>query len=119
MTEQRKRIHVHDILRSHEARLVNMENGNDGEKQEQLLNSVNNKMDELVGATKGAVDNVQNRVTELEGRLSEVSKKLEDTLKNTGTFCEQMLRMEAQNAVLTNRLDDLNNNTVERSEEEN
>jgi len=117
MADNKKRFHVHDILRSHETRLQNIEKGDDGEKQEQLLNSVNNKMGELVNGTQGAVDNVQKKVAELENKLVEMSKKMEDTLRNTGTFCEQMLRMEAQNAVLTNRLDDLANKVVEQSEE--
>ena len=117
MVDNRKRFHVHDILRSHETRLQNIEKGGDGEKQEELLNKVNNKMGELVNDTQGAVDNVQKKVAELENKLVEMTKKLEDTLKNTGTFCEQMLRMDAQNAVLTNRLDDLANKVVEQPSE--
>ena len=119
MANTGKRLHVHDILRSHEARLQTIEKEGGSEKQEELLEQVNNKMGELVNGTQGAVDNVQKKVAELENKLSEMSKKLEDTLKNTGTFCEQMLRMDAQNAVLTNRLDDLANRAAEQQDEEN
>mgnify|MGYP001281802248 CR=1 FL=1 len=51
------------------------------QKQEELLNKVNNKMDELVNGTQGAVDNVQKKVAELEKGeiLVDVASDLADT----------------------------------------
>jgi len=81
------------------------ESGNRLSKCENTNNSSEVKLNSL----EVKINNLEGKFNEFKVTFdkSNVYNKLEDILKNTATFCEQMIRMDAGNAILLKRLDTL------------
>tara|TARA_Y100001960_G_C14685039_1_gene833284 strand:+ start:597 stop:1109 length:513 start_codon:yes stop_codon:yes gene_type:complete len=71
--------------------------------------NTNNLSEVKLNTLKDNINNLEKKFNEFKVTFdkSNVYNKLEDILKNTSTFCEQMLRMDAGNAILLKRLDTL------------
>lgn len=134
MSNQRK-FHIHQVLNVHEQRLRNLEsnnNDNNEEKYHQEFFSLKEEFHELkqslesnkIKTTNSELEKNKNlqkfqetiktNVSSLEKKFSNLDKKITELLVNTSNFCEQLLRLDAQNSVMNKRLETLE----ERQEDE-
>lgn len=134
MSNQR-RFHIHQVLNIHEQRLIKLESekdDNNEEKYHQEFSSLKEEFHELkqslesnkIKTTNSELEKNKNlqtfqetiktNVSSLEKKFSNLDKKITELLVNTSNFCEQLLRLDAQNSVMNKRLETLE----ERQEDE-
>ena len=115
------RFHIHHVLRIHETRLRKIESASAGVHSWDDLKSEfadlkhtleNNKIQvttnklELSNVNNN-VDSVNTKMSVLENKFENLDQKISELLQNTSNFCEQLLRLDAQNSVMNKRVEAL------------